>query len=132
MRRRVSFCYVAVDCVDNRIAGYYTLAAGSVALHGLPAATVRKLPRYPTVPVVRIGRLAVDARDQGRRLGGALLMDAIARTCRAEIAAFAVIVDAKDDRAAEFYEHHGFRRFESAPLMLFLPISDALRNLSQK
>ncbi|MDT8843987.1 GNAT family N-acetyltransferase [Paraburkholderia fungorum] len=122
-RRCVSSCFVALD--GDRIAGYYTLASASVALSGLPAELGRKLPRYPSVPAVRMGRLAVDADYRGRGLGAALLADALARVIRAEIAAWALVVDAKDEGAAAFYRHHGFVAFADMPLTLFLPIASA-------
>ncbi len=129
VRRRVALCYVAIEEATDRVAGYYTLAAAGVALGDLPQATVKRLPRYPTVPAVRIGRLAVDRAFHGRKLGGVLLFDAIRRTCDSGIAAFAVIVDAKDDKAAAFYKHHGFLPLESSGRTLFLPIGDALKRL---
>jgi GNAT superfamily N-acetyltransferase len=125
--RRVSFCYIAIDDVTDQIAGYYTLAACGVALADLPAEIAKRLPRYPTVPAVRIGGLAVDWRFQGRKLGGALLYDAIERTCRSGIAAYVILVDAKDERAAAFYEHFGFQRFDARERTLFLPISEAIK-----
>ncbi|MDX2200812.1 MAG: GNAT family N-acetyltransferase [Phycisphaerae bacterium] len=127
IRRNVTACYVAVEIATHRIAGYYTLAATGIPLTDLPAAVIRRLPRYPSVPAVRIGRLAIDCGYQGRRLGGSLLFDAIDRTRRSGIAAFAVVVDAKSEQAAEFYEHHGFVRFASQPMPLFLPIASAPR-----
>jgi GNAT superfamily N-acetyltransferase len=122
VRRRVAACFVALQG-EARIAGFYTLAAASVLLTELPAATAKKLPRYPTVPVVRMGRLAVDQGFQGQGLGGALLADALARCARAEIAAHALLVDAKDEATAAFYAHHGFISLSSAPLTLFLPLA---------
>jgi hypothetical protein len=68
----------------------------------------KKLPRYPNVPAVRMGRLAVDQSFKGKGLGAALLADALRRAATAEIAAYAFVVDAKDESAAEFYTHHGF------------------------
>lgn len=90
------------------MAGFYTLAAGSVPLSDLPPDLAKRLPRYPAVPVARIGRLAIDQAFQGQTLGGALLADAALRAARPEVAVFALIVDAKDDAAAAFYRHHGF------------------------
>lgn len=124
VRRRVTSCFVAVD-KNQQIAGYYTLASTSVVLSDLPAAIVKKLPRYPSVPAVRMGRLAVDKRFKGKGLGGALLADALARACNAEIAAFALVVDAKDESASRFYRHHGFIGFSEAPLAFFLPLATA-------
>jgi ribosomal protein S18 acetylase RimI-like enzyme len=84
-------------------------------LNDMPQDIVERLPRYPAVPVARLGRLAVDQADQGRRLGSAMLWDAITRAARSEVAVFALAVDAKDERAAAFYRHHGFAPFGSAP-----------------
>lgn len=125
VRRRVAACFVALDD-GQRIAGYYTLASASLLLADLPATTAKKLPRYPTVPAVRMGRLAVDHAFKGQGLGGALLADALDRAARSEIAAYALIVDAKDGAAAAFYRHHGFIALPDSPRTLFLPLATAL------
>ncbi len=121
IRRRVAACFVALTD-EQRIAGYYTLASASLLLADLPPATAKKLPRYPTVPAVRMGRLAVDQAHARQGLGGALLADALLRAARAEIAAYALMVDAKDEAAAAFYRHHGFIALPDAPQTLFLPM----------
>ena len=120
MRRRVTACFVAVTD-DDRIAGFYTLATASVLLTDLPQSIGKKLPRYPSVPTVRMGRLAVDQGHKGIGLGGALLADALDRSSRSEVAAFALVVDAKDKQAVRFYRHHGFIPFPEAAMTLFLP-----------
>jgi GNAT superfamily N-acetyltransferase len=107
----------------RRVAGYYTLAAGSVLLNELPEAIRKRLPKYPSVPVVRMGRLAVDRDFKGRGLGAALLADGLARAAHADIGAYALLVDAKDEVAASFYLRHGFIRFPSTPSSLFLPLA---------
>ena len=122
VRRRVAACFVAL-ADDSRIAGYYTLASASLMLADLPASTGKKLPRYPTVPAVRMGRLAVDQAFKGQGLGGAALADALDRAARAEIAAYALMVDAKDESAADFYRHHGFIALPDSPRTLFLPLA---------
>lgn len=122
IRRRVAACFVAVTN-EQRVAGYYTLASASVELSDLPEATAKKLPRYPSVPAVRMGRLAVDRDFKGMGLGGSLLADALSRSAQAEIAAHALIVDAKDQTAADFYRHHGFSALPSSTLRLFLPLA---------
>ncbi len=124
IRRRLTACFVAL-AGSQRIAGYYTLASASILLSDLPAGIGKQLPRYPTVPAVRIGRLAVDQDFKGKGLGGALLADAIDRAMRSEIAAFAILVDAKDETAATFYRHHGFVVLPDSPLRLFLPLATA-------
>ncbi len=90
-------CFVAVENVTSRIAAYYTISAASIPLVDLPPDETGRLPRYPTVPAVRIGRLAVDQRFQGRGLGAALLADAATRTLKADAAAFTLLVDARND-----------------------------------
>jgi GNAT superfamily N-acetyltransferase len=122
IRRRVTACFTAVDA-DSRVAGYYTLASASILLTDLAESLVKKLPRYPNVPAVRMGRLAVDQRFRGKGLGAALLADALRRSASAEIAAFAFVVDAKDMAAADFYAHHGFRATTGKPLFLYLPLA---------
>lgn len=125
MRRRVTACFVALD-VEERIAGFYTLASTSVFLADLPAEILKKLPRYPSFPAVRMGRLAVDEAYKGQGLGGAMLADALLRPARAQIAACALIVDAKDEPAAAFYRHHGFVALPLSALTLFLPLASCL------
>lgn len=128
IKRRVSNCFVALDDA-GAIAGYYTFAATSLPLTELSPEETRRLPRYALLPAGLIGRLAVDRRFQRRRLGGALIMDAAARSARADPAIFALIVDAKDDAAVAFYQHLQFRRFASRPQSLFLPLATALHAL---
>lgn len=129
VRRRVSACFVAVETGTRTVAGYYTIASSSIPLSDVAAATAKKLPRYPLIPAVRVGRLAVAVSHRGKGLGAALLVDAVTRALRAEIMAFAVVVDAKDDAAAAFYRHHGFVPFVSAPMSLYLPLAEVARQI---
>ncbi len=97
IKRRVSNCFVAIG-QGGEIAGYYTFAATSLPLGDLPPEQAKKLPRYLLVPAGLIGRLAVATAFQGRRIGGALIIDAVFRAARSHPTIFAIIVDAKDDR----------------------------------
>ena len=130
MRRRVTVCYVALETKTGYVAGYYTLSAADIPLNNVPEAMSKHLPRYPTIPVARLGRLAADKKFEGHRLGGGLLWDALIRTARSEIAVFALVVDAKNDQAEAFYRHHGFISFGSIPRQMILPISQSLLLLS--
>ena len=125
VRRRATACFVAREIATNRIAGFYTLAAGGILLAKLPARLAKRLPRYPAVPVARLGRLAVARAWQGRKLGGALLWDAVERARRSEVAVYALVVDAKDEQAESFYLRHGFVRFGETPGSLILPLPKA-------
>jgi ribosomal protein S18 acetylase RimI-like enzyme len=131
IKRRISNCFVALND-NNVIAGYYTFAATSLPLTEISAEEAKRLPRYSLLPAGLIGRLAVDKKFQGKRLGSALIMDAAARAARGDSAIFALIVDAKNDTAIAFYEHLQFRRFISKPATLFLPIGTALQALNSK
>ena len=122
IRRHVTFCFVAL-AEEGRIAGFYTLASASFLTSDLPDNIRRKLPRYPTVPAVRLGRLAVDNSFKGQGLGGALLADALTRAVHSDIASYAMIVEAKDAEASAFYRHYGFIAFPDKPLILFLPLA---------
>jgi ribosomal protein S18 acetylase RimI-like enzyme len=126
IRRRMANCFVAVEALSGEIAGYYTIAAASISFVDLPSELAKRLPRYPTLPAVRIGRLAVDTRFQGRGLGAALLADAARRTMQSPPAVYALLVDAKNDDAVAFYHRHGFRGLVSRPRTLYLPLATAL------
>ena len=131
VRRHIANCFVAVEAVTSHVAAYYTISAASIPLVDLPPEETKRLPRYPTVPAVRIGRLAVDRRYQGCGLGGALLADAASRAFKADAAAFTLLVDAKNDRAVAFYQHFGFRVLASQPRTLFLPLATAQRRFAK-
>jgi GNAT superfamily N-acetyltransferase len=118
IRRRATACFVAIDSSTDGLAGYYTLAAGAVPLFDLPDILVKQLPRYPSVPVARLGRLAVVVRYRGLKLGAALLWDAAVRAARSDLMAFGMIVDAKDEPAESFYSHHGFVQLGARKLIL--------------
>ncbi len=110
--------------------GYYTLAATRIALAELPEALAKRLPRYPVVPATLMGRLAIDARHQGRRHGELMLLDAFSRVLRNEIASYAFVVDAKDDRAARFYQRYRFRYLVEGGQRLFAPMAEVAKLFS--
>ncbi len=122
--KRVAAPFVLIEPPSARVLGYYTLSASVIDAHDLPAELARKLPRYPQLPVTLLGRLAVDLGLRGKSLGQFLLMDALWRSlgASAQIAALAVVVDAKDAAALAFYKHFGFAPFQQQPARLFLPM----------
>jgi ribosomal protein S18 acetylase RimI-like enzyme len=129
IRRRVANCFVIIAEPSGQVASYYTLSAASVPLTELPPEEAKRLPRYPAVPAVRIGRLAVDRRFQRRGLGELMLMNAVHRTIQDAAAAFALLVDAKNDAAVAFYQRYGFRQIAGKPRTLFLPLATAHKTL---
>jgi len=124
-RRNVAACFVLVDRDEQALVGYYTLSAATIVATDLPDDFARRLPRYPNLPAILLGRFAVDSRYQGQRFAQRLLMDALlrAREAATQVAAVAVIVDAKDEAVASFYERYGFARLRDLPLRLFLPMA---------
>ena len=123
IKLRINKVFVATPIDSARtVMGYYTLSAGSIGAENLPQAQKRRLPNYP-VPVALLGRLAVDKNYQGQRLGTILLADAIKRVEQASevLAVYAIVVDALNPSAAEFYQQFGFIVFPEKPLKLFLP-----------
>ena len=122
--KRVAAPFVAVNPPNTHVLGYYTLSASVVTLTDLPDELTRKLPRYPQLPVTLLGRLAVDQSARGQRLGEHLLLDALHRslTHADEIAAMAVVVDAKDENAAAFYRHYEFIPLQAQPRRLYVPM----------
>ena len=120
---RKNFATVVVARQHNlpeTIVGYYTLATASVTNAHIPDDLGRKMPKYPTVPAIRIGRLAVATPFQGRHVGSMLLMNALKRACRSDIAWAIFVVDAKNSDVAEFYRKFQFETLKSSPLSLFL------------
>lgn len=121
-RKYIAAPFVAVDLAKQNIIGYYTLSATSVNVQDLPAELVKKLPKYPLVPAILLGRLAVAISYQKQGWGDLLLMDALARSFNNEIAAMGIIVDAKDEKARQFYQSYGFLQFPENPNKLILPM----------
>ena len=124
IRRRISRIFVAV-LPDNpkEVMGYYTLSSLSIRLEQLPQKLARKLPKHP-VPAALIGRLAVTHNAQGCGIGKMLIVDAIKRTLSVsdQIAIYAMVVDAINDNAKDFYEQLGFIRLSDNTSRLLLPL----------
>jgi hypothetical protein len=105
------------------ILGYYTISPGAIAFIKTPAQLTKKLARYE-VPVFRLGRLAVSCAMQGRGLGADLLLAAGERALAVaqEVGGVALAIDAKDERAAIWYERFGALRLLDDPLKLVLSL----------
>jgi len=116
--------FLAIDDADNiSILGFYTLCPASVSFQQTPQVISRGLARH-AVPVFRLGRLAVDRSVQGQGLGGQLLMAAGRRCLRvaSEVGGAALLIDAKDQRVAQWYAGYGALPLLDAPLSLLLPL----------
>lgn len=122
---------VYVACRGDVVAGYYALAAGAVERDEAPSKVRRNMPA--PVPVIVLGRLAVNRQEQGNGIGASLLRDALLRALNAskEIGAAAVLVHALDDKAKAFYLEHGFAESPIEPLVLMLRIKDIVAALGE-
>ena len=119
-RRRVAQVFVALD--ELGIVGFYSLSMFTLALESLPDQLAHSLPRYEAIPAALIGRLARHERAKGSGIGDLLVADAVKRVLAAakSVAAYATVVDAKDERGRRFYESHGLISLPSRPNRLFL------------
>jgi predicted GNAT family N-acyltransferase len=120
----ISTVFVLVDdSAPGKVLGFYTLSAAQVGVQQLSDTERKKLPRYP-VPCFRLGRLARDIESRGAGLGTVLIGCAVDRCMQARrlVGAYALIVDAKDERAKSFYERYGLIPCVDAPMTLYLPL----------
>ncbi len=111
--------FVATLSGESKVCGYYTISSGSIAFDNLP----EKLPRYP-VPIVHLGRLAVDKTSRGQGLGVLLVLDALRRSVKLadQLGIYAVEIYAKNERAKDFYSKFGFRELNDDPFHLYLTL----------
>lgn len=120
IEKRACALFAALSPEKDHIAGFYTLSMYSVNLSDIPAQIQKKLPKYPHLPAVLLGRLAVDLRFRGKRIGELLLLDAMNRALDSQISWWAMIVHSKE-KSLSFYLKYGFCRFYDAEYKLFLP-----------
>lgn len=128
--RRLNVCFVAVHVESKQIAGFYTLSPCSVAVDLLPEELARRLPQRP-VGCTLMGRLAVASAHQGQGLGGALLFHAFQLAKKNELGGYALVVDAKHEKASAFYKQFGFISCPTEPLKLFLSLRKELQPASK-
>jgi predicted GNAT family N-acyltransferase len=120
-KRNIAIPYVIVERESKKIIGYYTLSMSAIDLEYLPQNTAKKLPKYPIIGVALIGRLAVSFDRKGYGWGKLLIMNALYKSWEVSktTGCFAVIVDAIDDQAVQFYQRFEFQAFPDRPYKLF-------------
>lgn len=123
VKGKVSACFILSDD-DKVIKGYYTLSNGSIPRSQLPESFVKQLQKYHDLPVTILGRLAVDNKYKGQKLGSLLLLDALKRSYDAtsNLGSMAVVVDPIDQEAKEFYTKYGFTLLPDSGRM-FMPMA---------
>jgi GNAT superfamily N-acetyltransferase len=119
-----------VICADPSVIGYYSLSAGALLRDAAPKRLQRNAP--DPIPVVLLGRLAVDRRHQGQGIGKALLQDAILRVLQAAqiIGVSILVVEAISVEAKRFYVEYGFIECPTRPMTLCLPLAPLRARLS--
>ena len=125
-RKHFSTTYVLIDTNAPRgILGYYSISFGSLNLTDLGVDERKRLPKHP-VPAARMGRLAVDEGERGKGYGELLLQNAVKRclAAREQIACYALVVDAKNETAARFYEKFGFFACSETEAQWYLPLGN--------
>lgn len=123
VKGKVSACFILSDD-DKVIKGYYTLSNGSIPRSQLPESFVKQLQKYHDLPVTILGRLAVDNKFKGQKLGSLLLLDALKRSYDAtsNLGSMAVVVDPIEQEAKEFYTKYGFTLLPDSGRM-FMPMA---------
>lgn len=122
--------FLAIDDADGRVLGYYSVAPTSASYEQMPASARQGLPRHP-VPGFRLVRLAMDRRVQGLGFGTQLLLAAGKRCIQVagEVGGVALFIDAKTERAANWYEGRGATRLVAVPEGLPIPMVIPLKTL---
>ena len=133
-KKNIAVPYVVINRENEEIIGYYTLSMTSIDLGELPNSIMKKLPRYPLIGVTLIGRLAIDNQYKGMGWGKLLLMDALYKSLQTskQVASFAVIVNAIDERAVKFYQRFDFQSFPEQPFKLFRTMKNIAQTFDSK
>jgi predicted GNAT family N-acyltransferase len=123
VKNNITACYLAIE--HENVIGYFTLSASSMSLTDLSEDLKKKMPRYPSIPVFLVGRLAVDKIFHGQRLGEKLLVNILEKCLELSdlVGAYAIIVDVQNDKAKTFYQKYGFKSFEDKQNSLYIPLS---------
>ena len=133
MKRGFATVVVAKDKSDlSKILGFYTICAYSVKITTFPSEIIKKMPRYPCVPALLLGRLAVSKEMQGKHIGSLLVYDAMKRVCRSDLAWAFMIIDAKNTNLCSFYERLMFARFSENSGKMWINIKQVKKILASK
>lgn len=122
IKRKLSSCSVLVD-EQNVVKGYFTLSANSIRRQDLPEELIKKLPpSYSDLPVILLGRIAIDKSIQGNGFGENLLLHALKKCLDLsnQLGILAVVVDPIDSKAVSFYKLYGFMELPTSNKMFLL------------
>ena len=124
LKRKIATVFVLIDSPNPQVIAYYTLSAYTIEITELDNTLAKSLPRYPLLAATLLGRLAVDINYRGQHFGELILIDALKKSLAAttKVASLALIAEAIDETAANFYRKYGFQKFKSNPQKLYLPM----------
>ncbi|MEA5509488.1 GNAT family N-acetyltransferase [Crocosphaera sp. UHCC 0190] len=124
LKKRVTTVFVLFDEPNFNILAYYTLSSFTLDITDLDEAFAKRLPRYPRLPATLLGRLAVDYKHKGKGFGELMLLDALKKSLDVskQVASLAVIAEALDEQALNFYKKYGFQQFKQNPIKLYFPM----------
>lgn len=129
IKRYLASVFLGINSAIGKVIGYYTLSSNRIDISELEMEYTRKLPNYPYLPAILIGRLAIDKDYQRQKLGEYLLLDALNRAYQAEIAAFAVLVEVKNDQAINFIKATDLYNLLIIPTSFFYQLIRLLKYL---
>lgn len=130
VKKGLATCYVLIDKQQSKIIGYYTLSSLSIPITEVPKERLKTSIPYGIIPAVLMGRLAIDDNFKQQGYGKFLLIDAIHRIRNNAVGSALLIVEAKDDNTASFYNHFGFIEFtelEAKYRKLFYPLKNIIK-----
>lgn len=131
-KKNLTKCFTLIDRQQAKIIGFYTLSASVVSVTNIPKDKLKREIRYPDIPAVLIGRLAIDEQFEGQGYGKFLIADAIARVKSSNLGVAVLVVDAKDDAAVSFYQRLGFisfNDFQGNERKLFYPLTNLISKM---
>jgi predicted GNAT family N-acyltransferase len=131
LRKRVSTPFVLTDSPSQQVLGYYCLSSYSVEAIEIEGNIAKKLPRYPLLPAILLGRLAVDNEHRGKGYGDLLISDALKRALLAssQVSSVAVVVDVTNQDAVNFYLKYGFTEFQTDPIKLYILLDEIEKSI---
>ncbi len=131
-KKNLGRTYVLVEQGETHIKGYFTLATGAIPFENIPLSRKKKVSPHLPVPILLVGKLAIDLADQGKGYGSALLREVfqLAATISQTVGIHAILVSAIDEQAFAFYQHQGFIPLIEEKNHLFLPLDIILNATS--
>ncbi len=124
MARKISATYVLVEDSAGTILAYYSISSGQIERENISSEEKKRPPKYP-IPVIRLGKLAIDKNCQKSGYGRVMLVDALKRSMliSEQLGVYAIEVHALNEHVRKFYMSFGFQQLEDDLLHLYMPLA---------